>query len=56
MDKLSIETMELNDAELDIVTGGALPQLTTRSLSGVQPEFHSAFSRYVIGRFSTQPE
>ncbi len=45
----------LADSELDVVTGGAAPgPITSEWVVG--PEFHSVFSRYVLGRYTKQPE
>jgi hypothetical protein len=46
----------LSDSELDLVTGGTLPNLAPKSAWVVGPEFNSVFSRYVIGRYTKQPE
>jgi hypothetical protein len=48
----SVET--LKDEELDAVTGGGAP--LPAGTWQVQPVFESVFSRYVLGRYTKQPE
>ena len=44
----------LKDEELDAVTGGGAP--LPAGTWQVQPVFESVFSRYVLGRYTKQPE